>query len=115
VEPIFLQADQSAIPELRLVVLVTQDNIVYATTYQEALSKLMGEKLATPTAVGSSAKNAPANIATLQSNKQSSSQIAKAAKALEEYQKLTAQGKYSEAGKELETLRGLLSKMQHGG
>ena len=42
VEPIFLQADQSPMPELRLVVLGTQERIVYGTNFQEALTKLLG-------------------------------------------------------------------------
>ena len=112
VEPIFLQADQSRIPELRLVVLVTQDSIVYDTTYQGALSKLMKgrmEQVVTTSSVkgktGTSGKAAPSV---------SSEEIEKAAKALDAYQRLTAEGKYSEAGKELETLRSTLSKMQSG-
>lgn len=113
VEPIFLQADQSAIPELRLVVLVTQDSIVYATTYQEALSKLMGGTQNISTGDESGNKPAVVKAQSTPSNASlRSAQIAKAAKALEAYQKLTAQGKYSEAGKELETLRGVLSQMQ---
>jgi uncharacterized membrane protein (UPF0182 family) len=117
VEPIFLKSsDTAAIPELRLVVLVTQDSIVYATTYLEALSKLMGGNLRTPNSVGSTKIAGPPQSPTVSQSKNSlsSEEVAKAAKALEAYQKLTAQGKYSEAGKELETLSGLLSQMRRG-
>ncbi|MEO6906290.1 MAG: UPF0182 family protein [Abditibacteriaceae bacterium] len=116
VEPIFLKSsDAAAIPELRLVILVTQDNIAYASTYQGALAKLMGT-------TSNTISQPPANSHTSQPTQSPQAakvvlppeQIAKAAKALEAYQKLTSQGKYSEAGKELETLRGLLSQMQRG-
>jgi len=119
VEPIYLKSnDAAAIPELRLVVLVTQDSLVYGTTYQEALSKLMGGSQETSSDVGNS-KSASVKSHSLTKTPAGNSlppeQIAKAAKALEAYQKLTAQGKYSEAGKELETLRSLLSQMQRNG
>lgn len=117
VEPIFLQAEQSRIPELRLVVLATQDKIVYAPTYQEALEKLVGKVHLVPDV--SSGTTAPSTTKTTTPSKSktpatgvSQQQIELAAKALEAYQKLTAQGKYSEAGQELEKLRGLLSKLK---
>lgn len=112
VEPIFLQADQSAIPELRLVVLATQDRIVYAPTYQQALSKLIGENV--NAAVVEKAKTLKPGEAEPPSPALPPTAISRAAQALEAYQKLTAQGKYSEAGKELETLRALLTQMQNG-
>lgn len=116
VEPIFLKSsDTAAIPELRLVVLVTQDSLVYGTTYQEALMALMGGKLGTSSNTGSKPSSVNSPVKTPSKNPLPPDQITKAAKALEAYQKLTAQGKYSEAGKELETLRSVLSQMQRSG
>src|SRR5207249_11853940 len=40
VEPIYLQAERSPMPELRLVVLATQDRLAYATRSPEALSQV---------------------------------------------------------------------------
>src|SRR4029077_7339136 len=40
-EPIYLQAERSPMPELRLVVLATQDRLSYATTFAEALKGLV--------------------------------------------------------------------------
>ncbi|MFP3902862.1 MAG: UPF0182 family protein [Armatimonadota bacterium] len=42
VEPIYLESEDSAIPELRLVVLMHQDQLVHAPTLDEALVKLLG-------------------------------------------------------------------------
>src|SRR5437016_14196298 len=36
-EPIYLQAERSPMPELRLVVLATQDRLAYETTFDESL------------------------------------------------------------------------------
>ncbi len=41
-EPIYLQAQQSPMPELRLVVLALQDKLAYGPTFQSALSALFG-------------------------------------------------------------------------
>ncbi|MDD4263106.1 MAG: UPF0182 family protein [Firmicutes bacterium] len=43
VEPIYLQANQGQIPELRLVVLSDGNNIIYGRTFSEALEKIKGE------------------------------------------------------------------------
>ena len=41
-EPIYLQADRSPMPELRLVVLALQDKLAYGPTFEAALSSLFG-------------------------------------------------------------------------
>ena len=41
-EPIYLQAAQSPMPELRLVVLALQDRLAYGPTFEAALSSLFG-------------------------------------------------------------------------
>src|SRR5262249_15244836 len=41
VEPIYLQAERSPMPELRLVVLATQDRLAYATRFPDALAQLL--------------------------------------------------------------------------
>ena len=51
-EAIYLQAERSPMPELRLVVLALQDRLVYAPTFEAALAELFG-------AAGSSAIGTP--------------------------------------------------------
>src|SRR5437667_8553430 len=41
VEPIYLQAERSPMPELRLVVLLTQDRLAYDTRFSDALAQLL--------------------------------------------------------------------------
>jgi uncharacterized membrane protein (UPF0182 family) len=121
VEPIFLQANQSPMPELRLVVLGTQERIVYGTNFQEALTKLLGAGAASatqdaqrsaetpdqPARDGQPAKPAPAGA---QPNRQQL--INRAAEDLEAYQRLTAEGRYAEAGQRLESVRKTLGQLR---
>src|SRR6185503_4194601 len=43
VEPVYLQANTSPMPELRLVVLATQDKLAYGQNFVEAMNGLFGE------------------------------------------------------------------------
>src|SRR5437870_283285 len=43
VEPVYLQAERSPMPELRLVVLATQDRLSFGANFEEALNSLFGE------------------------------------------------------------------------
>ena len=49
-EPIYLQAQQSPMPELRLVVLALQDKLAYGTTFEAALKSLFGGEVSSLTA-----------------------------------------------------------------
>lgn len=46
VEPLYLQASQSQIPELKAVILATQDRLVMGTTLQDSLDQLFGNAAA---------------------------------------------------------------------
>ena len=46
-EPIYLQAERSPMPELRLVVLALQDRLAYGPTFEEALAGLFGNAAST--------------------------------------------------------------------
>src|SRR5437867_9058418 len=50
VEPVYLKADRSPMPELRLVVLATQDRLAYGSNFDEALANLFGEAANAPSA-----------------------------------------------------------------
>ncbi|HKS28248.1 MAG TPA: UPF0182 family protein [Pyrinomonadaceae bacterium] len=129
VKPIYLQAAQSPMPELRLVVLATQERLAYGTNFEEALRNLFGDaasgqgqpqvadnrqnqgKQQTTENTQGSSQNAqqqqqaqpPANTQQL---------IKKAADDLAEYQRLTAEGKLGEAGQRLESLKRTLEELK---
>ncbi|HEV2215058.1 MAG TPA: UPF0182 family protein, partial [Terracidiphilus sp.] len=114
-EAIYLQAQHSPMPELRLVVLAVQDRLAYATTYEAALQSLFGGQAssltAAPTAPPSAAANAPAGAAPAVPADRAAL-IRAAAQDLSDYQQLTAQGKLAEAGQKLQDLKRKLDDLQ---
>ena len=113
-EPIYLQAERSPMPELRVVVLAVQDRLVYGPNFESAMAALFGGAASSLTsAAGTSAQPAPP--ATTSSNVQATADrnalISEAAKDLADYQRLTAEGKLGEAGKKLEELKHKLDEL----
>jgi hypothetical protein len=106
-EPIYLQAQRSPMPELRLVVLALQDKLAYGTSYEAALQSLFGGTPSSMTAAAAPPPNAPSASAAgaTQSAPDTNSLIQGAARDLNDYQRLTAEGKLAEAGRKLEDLK----------
>ncbi len=115
-EPIYLQAERSPMPELRLVVLALQDRLAYGPTFEAAMKSLFGGETPSLTAgaapqestqnaaqPGAATKPAPAEDI--------NSLISDAAKDLADYQRLTAEGKLGEAGQKLEQLKRKLEEL----
>jgi hypothetical protein len=122
VQTIYLQAVRSPMPELRLVVLATQDRLAYGTTFADALTGLFGNAAAA--VAPTPAANAPApNDASAAPSPQASQQtptpsrsatelINRAAQDLADYQRLTAEGKLGDAGQKLESLKRTLDELR---
>jgi uncharacterized membrane protein (UPF0182 family) len=115
-EPIYLQAQQSPMPELRLVVLALQDKLAYGTNFQSALAALFGGEASSLTA--SEAPQAPAAGTPAASGttkapvaEDVNALISEASRDFDDYQKLTAAGKLGEAGQKLEALKGALARL----
>ncbi len=113
---IYLQAERSPMPQLRLVVLALQDRIGYGPTLEAAMTSLFGDGMrpkaaAAPAAVPAPAAPAPAGPAGA-TPPSVQALIDQAARELAEYQRLTAEGKLGEAGQRLEALKGLLEQLQ---
>jgi uncharacterized membrane protein (UPF0182 family) len=113
-EPIYLQANQSPMPELRLVVLALQDQLAYGPTFESALSSLFGSGTSSLSATEAPRTQAapPGAPATAVSPKQDvNALIAEAGRDFDDYQRLTAAGKLGEAGQKLEALKQALAKL----
>ncbi len=108
-EPIYLQAQQSPMPELRIVVLALQDRLAYGPTFQAALTSLFGNETSTLTNTETQAAAAPAGSATPATDTRAL--IAQASQAFADYQRLTAAGKLAEAGQKLDTLKQTLDQL----
>ncbi|MFY9683421.1 MAG: UPF0182 family protein [Candidatus Sulfotelmatobacter sp.] len=118
-EPIYLQAERSPMPELRLVVLALQDKLAYGPTFESAMASLFGGTVSSMTAPSISPGVVPAEVARSTPGSAFSPQpaadlkalVAEAAKDLADYQRLTAEGKLGDAGKKLEELKSALEKL----
>jgi hypothetical protein len=119
-EPIYLQAERSPMPELRIVVLALQDRLAYGPTFESALAALLGNAPSTlavqPGAAAApprppSAPAAPSQPATGPSDLDAL--IRDAARDLADYQRLTAEGRLGEAGQRLEALKQKLEQLQN--
>jgi uncharacterized membrane protein (UPF0182 family) len=130
-EPIYLQADRSPMPELRLVVLAVQDRLAYGPTFEAAMAAMFGDAPSTLSAQPSSqslpgSQGAPAPAASVApapaapaaaggrgaGPEDLNALIADAARDLSDYQQLTAAGKLGEAGQKLEQLKLKLEELQ---
>ncbi len=126
-EPIYLQAQRSPMPELRIVVLALQDRLAYGPDFQTALAALFGRgpstlgspTMASPAQPAASPQPAaggaavPQNAATPATPASADELIRSAAQDLEAYQRLTAEGKLGEAGLRLESLKQKLQELQN--
>ncbi len=131
-EPIYLQAERSPMPELRLVVLALQDKLAYGPTFESAMAALFGggsSSLSAPAASAPSLTTSAPNTATpgtpsptdaghgtaataaSQPPANVNALVAEAGRDLADYQRLTAEGKLGEAGQKLEALKRVLDKL----
>jgi uncharacterized membrane protein (UPF0182 family) len=115
VEPIYLQAERSPMPELRLVVVATQDRLAFGTNFADALTNLFRDTAGTTppsTAGGTPSGDAPQAATGTTPTPTTDELIARAAADLADYQRLTAEGKLGEAGQKLESLKRSLDELQ---
>ncbi|MBV9148115.1 MAG: UPF0182 family protein [Acidobacteria bacterium] len=114
-EPIYLQAQRSPMPELRLVVLALQDRLAYGPNFESAMSSLFGNAASYLAEGSREASSAPGNAPSQPANAATDRQalIRQAAKDLADYQRLTGEGKLSEAGQKLEQLKRELEQLEN--
>ena len=127
IEPIYIQASQASMPQLKKVALAMGNTLAYADTYEQALSQLTQEvggsgpvvPPANAPATAANAQNVP--VVTAQGNAAAArAQAAQAVQTIQQirdhltrYRDLSAQGKWADAGKELDEIQNLLQKQQH--
>ena len=120
-KPIYLQAERSPMPQLRLVVLALQEQLGYGPTFDTAMTSLFGEgaertvpaeaaTLAPPGPSPAPGQPAAAGGANVPPGVQAL--IDQAARDLVDYQRLTAEGKLGEAGQRLESLKKTLERLK---
>jgi uncharacterized membrane protein (UPF0182 family) len=113
-EPIYLQAQRSPMPELRIVVLALQDRLAYGPNFESALASLFGGVTSSLTSSEpAQPAAAPANAGAPQQQAATSlnALIAQAGSDFADYQHLTSQGKLAEAGQKLDDLKHVLDEL----
>ena len=112
VEPIYIQASGARMPQLKKVALAMGNKLAYDDSYDKALARLIGQNVETV----APQPNAPPE-STSAPGRPATAPAALGQDALREirdhfnrYRELNSQGKFSEAGKELETIQRLLNK-----
>ena len=110
-EPIYLQAERSPMPELRLVVLALQDRLAYGPTFEAALSSLFGGGSSSLNVAEAPRAAAQPGGAAPQAATDLHGLITEAARDFSDYQRLTSEGKLGEAGKKLDELKQVIDKL----
>jgi uncharacterized membrane protein (UPF0182 family) len=123
VEPFYLQASNSPLPELRQVAIATQDKLTTAKTFEEALQALVPELASLKTAATAQttqqtkpatdkpATGAPVTSQTMPLTGEIAKLAQQAQQLLLDYERLTAAGKHREAGEKLDQLKQTLSEL----
>ena len=115
VQPIYLQADRSPMPELRMVVLATQEKITYGPNFAAALANMFGETTSKKDEPKDTKTDDKKDATTTAVSPNTQQLINQAAQQFTDYQQLTSQGKLAEAGKKLEDLKRSLEELKKGG
>jgi len=130
-EPIYLQAERSPMPQLRLVVLALQDRLGFGTNFDEAMASLLsggdaaGMARTADSSLSGAAGTGPPGTAQASSlalrraggvpaivPPAIQALIDQAARDLADYQQLTAEGRLGEAGQKLESLKRALDELR---
>jgi len=106
VEPIYLQANEARMPQLKKVVLGIGNRLIYTDTYEQAIAQLGGVTGAQPTA----GESRPSASSPAQTTALMPGTLDTLRRHFGRYRELQAQGKWSEAGRELEALEAELKK-----
>lgn len=106
VEPIYIQSSQARMPQLKKVVLAVGNTLIYRDTYEEALAELAGNARPARPQEPSTPQTAPQTSAAPQPPPPAASgaNLDAVRQHLRRYRDFAAQGRWSEAGKELEAL-----------
>ncbi|MCU1260709.1 MAG: hypothetical protein JWO80_3594, partial [Bryobacterales bacterium] len=108
VEPIYLQASEARMPQLKKVVLALNNRLIYSDTYEQALALLSAG------ATGQSdTQPAPAGVTVseIKPPQGATPAVLDSIRAhMKRYRELQGQGKWSEAGKELEAIQAELNR-----
>jgi uncharacterized protein len=103
VEPVYIQATQARMPQLKKVVLVVGNRLIYTDTYEEALAQL-GGGATQPVQVAGNAAGVVASLPAPSTPAANDRRVDSIRRHLQRYKELAGQGRWAEAGKELDAI-----------
>ena len=107
VEPIYIQATEARMPQLRKIVLALGNRLIYTDTYEQALAELNGGIAAQPPSPQEGSMSTNLAITPARNNTTAQTTDARLQSIREHFHKyleLTSQGKLADAGRELDTI-----------
>jgi hypothetical protein len=112
VAPIYIQASEARMPQLKKVALVMGNTLVYADTYEQALIQLDADQkgVAASPVQTSGVQTKAAPTATPAAALTSDGRVDEIRAHLKRYRDFAAQGKWADAGKELEAIEAAVKK-----
>jgi len=108
VAPIYLQAAQARMPQLKKIALVVGNTLIYDDSYEKAIADLEAVQNGQAQPVRPPTAGTPAPVQTAAPS--ADTRITEIRQHLERYQALAAQGKWADAGKELEAIEAIVKK-----
>jgi uncharacterized membrane protein (UPF0182 family) len=108
VQPIYLQATNARMPQLKKVVLGLGNQLIYADSYEQGLARLSG--MEAPAAVTANPQTQQNNAPSVPMSADTRAALERIREHLKKYRELQGQGKWSDAGKELEAIEAELKK-----
>jgi hypothetical protein len=110
VSPIYLQATQARMPQLKKIVLAVGNRLIYSNTYDEALVALTQPGGSETGTQASAQQNQPPGPVQAPLQKSLDPRIESIRQHLQRYRDLTSQGKWADAGRELEAIQSEVQK-----
>jgi hypothetical protein len=102
VDPIYIQSNEASMPQLKKIVLAEGNRLIYADNYEQAVAQLTGgaQQLIQQATATAAAPATPGTAAAPTSD----ARLQRVRDHLRRYRELSSQGKWAEAGKELEAI-----------
>ncbi len=101
VEPIYIQATEARMPQLRKIVLALGNRLIYTDTYEQALAQLNGDNTGQPAEPERGVSPGPTSAPPSQNP---DARLQNIREHFRHYLELTAQGKLADAGRELDAI-----------
>ncbi len=109
VSPFYLQATQARMPQLKKVVLAVGNRLIYTDTYEQALAQINGQQAPAagqPPPTGAQPEKAPPAVLSINADPR----IDSVRQHLQKYKELAGQGRWAEAGRELDAIQNEVQK-----